>query len=95
MKIYCLLIKLLIVLSANSHPSNARDLLENKGFQHGFPIRIYSQLVFSYELKAHISTESFKNSTPKYPEKKKELEKLAYSLDENDNPVLMLVKLKE
>jgi len=31
----------------------------------------------------------------KHPEKKKELEKLANSLDENDNPVLMLVKLKE
>ena len=32
---------------------------------------------------------------PKYPEKKKQLEKLANSLNENDNPVLMLVKLKE
>jgi len=31
-----------------------------------------------------------KNSTPKYPEKK-ELEKLAKSLNENDNLVLMLV----
>ena len=31
----------------------------------------------------------------KYPEKKKQLEQLANSLDENDNPVLMLVKLKE
>jgi len=39
--------------------------------------------------------EFFKNSTPKYPEKKKELEKLANSLDENDNPILMIVKLKE
>ncbi len=28
-------------------------------------------------------------------EKKKELEQLANSLNENDNPVLMLVKLKE
>jgi len=43
----------------------------------------------------HTETESFINSTPKYPEKKKELEALAASLDENDNPVLMLVKLKE
>ena len=31
----------------------------------------------------------------KYPEKKKQLEELANSLNENDNPVLMLVKLKE
>ena len=49
----------------------------------------------SFDLKAHVDSEAFKNSTPKYPEKKKELEKLANSLDENDNPVLMLVKLKK
>ncbi len=47
------------------------------------------------KLKSHVATEAFKNSTPKYPEKKKALEKLANSLNENDNPVLMLVKLKE
>jgi hypothetical protein len=35
-----------------------------------------------------------KKITSKYPEKKKELEKLANSLNENANPVLMLVKLK-
>ena len=49
----------------------------------------------AYELKDYVRSEDFKNSTPKYPEKKTELEKLANSLDENDNPVLMLVKLKE
>jgi len=48
-----------------------------------------------FQLKAHVASEAFKNSTPKYPEKKKALEKLANSLNENDNPVLMLVKLKE
>ncbi len=39
----------------------------------------------------------YKNIIPSgfYNEKKKELEQLANSLDENDNPVLMLVKLKE
>jgi hypothetical protein len=42
-----------------------------------------------------MGSEEFKNSTPKYPEKKKELEKLASSLDENDNPVLMLIQLKQ
>ena len=40
----------------------------------------------SFELKAHVDSEAFKDSTTKYPEKKKELEKLADSLDENDNP---------
>ncbi|MDP3445144.1 MAG: hypothetical protein Q8T08_19970 [Ignavibacteria bacterium] len=51
--------------------------------------------VNSYELKAHVASTAFKDSNPKYPEMKKELEKLANSLNENDNPVLMLVKLKE
>ncbi|TKG94925.1 6-bladed beta-propeller [Puteibacter caeruleilacunae] len=49
----------------------------------------------AYELKAHVASEAFKNSTPKYPEKKKALEKLANGLSENDNPVLMLVRLKK
>ncbi len=52
-------------------------------------------IIQPYELKAHVASEKYKNPTPKYPEKKKELEKLANSLNENDNPVLMLVKLKE
>lgn len=51
--------------------------------------------VDAYQLIAYVDSEAFKNSTPKYPEKKKELEQLANSLGENDNPVLMLVKLKE
>lgn len=54
-----------------------------------------TSIIQPFELKAHVASEAFKNSTPKYPEKKKELEKLANSLDENDNPVLMLVKLKD
>jgi hypothetical protein len=49
----------------------------------------------AFELKQFVSSKAFKLSNPKYPEKKKELEQLANSLDENDNPVLMLVKLKE
>ena len=48
-----------------------------------------------FHLKEHVASDEFKNSTPKYPEKKKELEKQANSLNENDNPVLMLVKLKD
>jgi len=49
----------------------------------------------AFELKGYVASEAFKSSTPKFPEKKKALEKLANSLNENDNPVLMLVKLKE
>lgn len=51
--------------------------------------------VNAVELKAHCKTQSFLTSRPKYPEKKKELEKLANSLNDNDNEVLMVVKLKE
>ena len=47
------------------------------------------------ELVQYFKGSFFKNSTPKFPEKKKQLEQLANSLDENDNPVLMLVKLKK
>jgi hypothetical protein len=49
----------------------------------------------AFKLKYYVTSETFKNFKPKFPEKKKELEKLAASLNENDNPVLILVKLKE
>jgi hypothetical protein len=52
-------------------------------------------MVNALQLKSHVASEAFKNSTPKFPEKKKELEKLAKSLKETDNPVLMLVRLKK
>jgi len=47
------------------------------------------------KLKNHVASDAFKNSTPKYPEKKKELEKLANSLKDTDNPVLILVSMKK
>jgi hypothetical protein len=49
----------------------------------------------SSEMIRYINSSTFKQYKPIFPEKKKELEKLAASLNENDNPVLMLVKLKE
>ena len=48
----------------------------------------------AFDIKNYVSSDAFKKSIPKFPEKKKELENLASSLNENDNPVLMLVKLK-
>jgi len=36
----------------------------------------------------------YKKSTPKFPEKKKELIEIANNLQDSDNPLLMLVKLK-
>jgi hypothetical protein len=52
-------------------------------------------LIDALTLKKYIASEEFKKSTPKYPEKKKELEKLANNLKETDNPVLILVSLKK
>jgi hypothetical protein len=49
----------------------------------------------AFRLKEHVASEAFKNSTPKYPEKKKELEKLANCLSDNDNPVLILCTFKK
>jgi len=43
-------------------------------------------------LKKHVASEAFRKSKPLYPEKKQELEKLANSLKETDNPVLVLVR---
>lgn len=45
-----------------------------------------------YKLKIHVASETFEKSVPTYPEKKRELEKLANSLKETDNPVLVLVR---
>jgi hypothetical protein len=49
----------------------------------------------AFDLKAHVASNEFKNATPRFPEKKKELEQLANELNENDNPILMLVRPKE
>ncbi len=52
-------------------------------------------LINPFDLKVYVSSDEFKNIVPKYPQKKKELEKLANSLKETDNPVLILVRLKQ
>jgi hypothetical protein len=47
------------------------------------------------QMKKYVASDEFKNFTPKFPEKKKELEKLASRLKETDNPVLVMVLLKD
>ena len=47
------------------------------------------------KLKEYIASNEFKESNPKYPERKKELEELVNGLKETDNPVLVLVRLKK
>jgi hypothetical protein len=49
----------------------------------------------AYDLKAHVASEAFRSSTPKYPERKRELEALANRLKDDDNPVLMVVTFEE
>jgi hypothetical protein len=52
-------------------------------------------LINPYQIKAFVFSKEFINSTPKYSIKKKEFEKLANSLKETDNPVLVMVRLKK
>ena len=84
-------------LEPNQYDGFTNDL--DGGFSF-FPQKVLNDSILvswvdAYQLKAHVASEAFRNSKPKYPEKKKKLEELANSLDENDNPVLMLVNLKE
>lgn len=51
--------------------------------------------LYPNQLKDYVSSNDFKNCTPKYLDKKSELERLANSLKETDNPVLVMVKLKK
>ena len=53
------------------------------------------ELIYPYTIKKHIQSIDFKNSSPKYPEKKKDFQKLADNMKETDNPVLVLVRLKD
>ena len=46
------------------------------------------------DLKNHVASDDFKNSVPKYPEKKRKLKELANSLHELSNPILMFVTFK-
>lgn len=46
-------------------------------------------------IKTIVSSDEFKLSEPKYQDKKRVLEKLANNLKEDDNPVLMMVRLKK
>jgi hypothetical protein len=46
------------------------------------------------KFKQYIASDAFKNSSPKYADKKKELEKLAASIQENDNLIVILIKVK-
>ncbi|MFA5817319.1 MAG: 6-bladed beta-propeller [Bacteroidales bacterium] len=90
-----------------AEPAKSEDRLTNWGLKNDYDggVNFHPRVsvnnttlamwVDAYALKAHVSSLAFKNSTPRYPEKKKELEKLANSLSDNDNPVLILVTFKK
>lgn len=50
---------------------------------------------YPYQIIARAASKEFKDSNPKVPAKKMEFEKLAASLKETDNPVMVMVKLKQ
>ncbi len=50
---------------------------------------------YPYQIIARAASKEFKDSNPIVPSKKLEFEKLAASLKETDNPVLVLVRLKD
>jgi len=52
-------------------------------------------LIDAYEIKARVKTDEFETFQAKYPEKKKAFEELAGSINEADNQVLMVVRLKQ
>jgi hypothetical protein len=66
-----------------------------KGYFHENESEYMFGLINPYQVKFLESNVKFLNSTPKYSEKKKELEKLAANLKETDNPILMIVRLKK
>lgn len=74
---------------------DAGPMFVPEGFYSENGIEYMYELIGSYKIKTIIESDEFKNSTPKYLEKKKELEKLANNLKETDNPILMIVRLKK
>jgi hypothetical protein len=68
--------------------------LKNLNYYFENDVEYLTSLINPLDLIVYVSGDEFKNMLPKYPEKKKELKKLANSLKETDNPVLILVKLK-
>lgn len=52
-------------------------------------------LINPYDIKALVQKNEFKTFLPKYPEKKKTFEELAGRINETDNQILMVVRLKK
>ena len=66
-----------------------------KGYYNQNGVEYLVGVVNSYQLITQIGSKEFRNSKPKHPDKKKDLAKFTLGLNENDNPIIMLVKLKK
>jgi hypothetical protein len=51
--------------------------------------------VEAMKFREYIASDTFEKSNPKFPEKKGDLENLADSLKDTDNPVLVLVRVEK
>ncbi len=51
-------------------------------------------LINPFDLKKHLTTDDFKTIIPKYSEKKNALVKFASATKETDNPILMIIRVK-
>ena len=90
-----------------SQPSDSENEVTSTGFYNDidggpkfFPLKMLNDNTIvmwltALDLKNYVAGSEFKNNVPKYPEKKTELETLANSLTEFDNPVLMMVQLEK
>jgi hypothetical protein len=52
-------------------------------------------IIEALQLKTHLSTDEFKKSSPKYSEKKAELEGIGSTMNEGDNPIIVVARLKK
>ena len=72
------------------------DIIGGVDFEPKFCIdNILYSWVNAITLKDYVTSEKFKNSIVKNPEKKEDIQKLADSLDESDNPILIVVTPKK
>ncbi len=90
-----------------AEPEKTDNLLTNCGLKNDFDGGInfyprekvndstFAMWVDAYQLKEHVASEEFKNSTPKHPNKKRELQELVNRLTDSDNPVLILCTFKK
>lgn len=69
--------------------------LENLGYYTENNEEYITSLIEPIKLKSYVSTNEFGDAVAKYPVLKKELQSLANTIKETDNPILVIVRLKK